>query len=169
MRRALNAKLIPRRVAELPKDLREHVLHEDFVRFTKGKLRLMLVVVDKYRWIPKVGQALVGDEGSPGRCHGIVYPLTWTVENPTTGKTRQEFAPEIMSLLVLSKDKLTGSILTHECVHAAFNYAYRVSSQSSPWKLAVTEDADKSEEICYPAGEIMKAVLVSLHRKGLVE
>ena len=71
MRRALNAKLIPRRVAELPKDLREHVLHEDFVRFTKGKLRLMLVVVDKYRWIPKVGQALVGDEDSPGRCHGI--------------------------------------------------------------------------------------------------
>lgn len=169
MRVKLNPDLSPRKVSELPPEMAKHVVHHDKLKVTPGsRLRLELVVVDKPRWIGKVADFLSNSPVRTGRCFGVVYPQSRVAESYKDGpvpRLWQEYAPNVFSVMVLSRDHLTMAYLVHEAVHAATNFAERVPVRKLPWAKMCVDDP--SEEVAYPAGRIGAEVLWSLRKAGL--
>lgn len=174
MRVKLNPELSPRPVSELPPELAKHVVHHAMLKVTpKSRLRLMLVVVDKPRWIGKVADFLADAGHVTGPCEGVVYPLSCDVESYKHGpepRMSRDVAPGVFSLMVLSKERLTMEYIAHEVTHAAINFARRVPRHKLPWADRAAYDngnEDDDEALAYPAGRIGSEVVKSLERGGL--
>lgn len=97
---------------------------------------------------------------------GVVAPLSFDwVETPEGEDAPILVDRRYFSAMGLSQDRLGSRVITHESVHAAFNYARRLGPRCAWYKIT---GGDYQERVCYPAGEIAMSVVNALYASGLL-
>jgi len=97
---------------------------------------------------------------------GVVSYLGTEVISFKDGKesTWEEVDPRYFAVMGLLTTHLTPEILCHESVHAAFAYARRAGSRNR-WPGATGQP---DENVCYPAGRIMRFLTEQLKKDGYI-
>ena len=104
--------------------------------------------------------------GLSGGVLGVVSPLSSEVldfDKTQWPEPYREVDRRYFSAMGLTIGNLGVGIVTHESVHAAFNYVAR-RGKRGPWTEVA--EGDREELVCYPAGEIAKQVVNTLYAAG---
>lgn len=131
----------------------------------RGRLAAKLLVFDGKKSLRKFWRAAVHADDLGPECYGVVNAFgreRW----PEGERDRAvlEGDARYFCLVGLCLGGLSMEVVTHEAVHAAFNYEKRVKRNL----FGPAADFDE-ERIAYPAGIIAAAINRFLHSEGLYE
>lgn len=112
-------------------------------------------------WKKALGKGDLGT-GCRGAVNGLASEVIQFREDGSESRF-MEVDPRFFCVMGLVVTHLGMEIITHEAVHAGFNYAKRVKRRDL-WHGA--KDLDE-EEVCYPSGRIASGVNKLLRESGL--
>lgn len=130
-----------------------------------SRLRFRLVVFRRQRDLCRYWRRAWPYACSLGRdCRGAVHELVEHRER-ADGRRRTLRDPRLFCVIGLIQSHLTMRIITHESVHAALAYHRRVGRRSYAREFIAQME---EEAICYPAGDIGRAICIELAKHELI-
>jgi hypothetical protein len=133
-----------------------------------SRLRMKLLVFRSNRDLRSFWKKALGKGDLGPQCRGAVNGLACEVIKFKRDGSEERFMevdPRFFCVMGLVVSHLGMEIVTHESIHAGFNYAKRVNRRDL-WHNALELD---EEEVCYPAGRIASGVNKLLREAGMYD
>lgn len=132
-----------------------------------SRLLMKLLVFKNNKDLRSFWTKTLGKEDLGRKCRGVVNGLACEVIkfNKEKESIHIEVDPTFFCVMGLLVTHLGMEIITHESIHAGFNYAKRVNRRNLFHNSLELDE----EEVCYPSGRIASGVNKLLRESGLYD